>query len=307
MNPKVEAAIARETGARVGRPLWADSLGPRGSDGATYVDSIRANTNAIVRGPHGGERCRCHADLDAPVPAARAGRDPAAGRAGRDARRLDRAAPARLLLPRGRHRHLPGARASRGRWRSRRSCPRWPPRSGFGAALERLSRGRRLDAGAATGLLLVAALAVGVVLASDVYESGAGVDRLLFGTLDRAHRSRPVADGGRGGGARSRCTPALHRSWLASGFDPGSARALGVPHRARRPAAARRRRGGGRRVARRGRRAAGRGRARRAGRHRAAGRARRRLPAVVAPRCWPPPRASWRCWSPTRSTSARGR
>ncbi len=50
VNPKVEAAIARETGARVGRPLWADSLGPRGSDGATYADSIRANTNAISEG-----------------------------------------------------------------------------------------------------------------------------------------------------------------------------------------------------------------------------------------------------------------
>ena len=36
---------------------------------------------------------------------------------------------------------------------------------------------------AATALLLVAALALGVVLASDVFESGASVDRLLFGTL----------------------------------------------------------------------------------------------------------------------------
>ena len=33
---------------------------------------------------------------------------------------------------------------------------------GFGAGIERLSRSRRLDAGAATGLLLVAALAAGV-------------------------------------------------------------------------------------------------------------------------------------------------
>jgi zinc/manganese transport system substrate-binding protein/manganese/iron transport system substrate-binding protein len=50
VNPKVEAAIARETGARIGRPLWADALGPRGSDGATYLDSIRANTDAIAEG-----------------------------------------------------------------------------------------------------------------------------------------------------------------------------------------------------------------------------------------------------------------
>ena len=59
VNPKVEAAIARDAGARVGRPLWADTLGPAGSDGATYVDSIAANTAALVDGMTGGaERCR---------------------------------------------------------------------------------------------------------------------------------------------------------------------------------------------------------------------------------------------------------
>ena len=59
VNPKVEAAIARDAGARVGRPLWADTLGPAGSDGATYVGSIAANTAALVDGMTGGaERCR---------------------------------------------------------------------------------------------------------------------------------------------------------------------------------------------------------------------------------------------------------
>jgi zinc/manganese transport system substrate-binding protein len=58
VNPKVEAAIARETGAKVGRPLWADSLGPEGSDGATYVQSIESNTQAMVDGFTGGaETC----------------------------------------------------------------------------------------------------------------------------------------------------------------------------------------------------------------------------------------------------------
>ena len=56
VNAKVEDAIAQETGARVGRALWADSLGPKGSDGATYADSIRSNTAAIVEGLSGGER-----------------------------------------------------------------------------------------------------------------------------------------------------------------------------------------------------------------------------------------------------------
>jgi ABC-type Zn uptake system ZnuABC Zn-binding protein ZnuA len=50
VNASVEDALAQETGARVGRPLWADTLGPKGSGGATYEDSIRANTTAIVEG-----------------------------------------------------------------------------------------------------------------------------------------------------------------------------------------------------------------------------------------------------------------
>jgi ABC-type Zn uptake system ZnuABC Zn-binding protein ZnuA len=50
VNPKVERAIAREAGARVGQELWADSLGPAGSSGATYIGSIEANTRALVEG-----------------------------------------------------------------------------------------------------------------------------------------------------------------------------------------------------------------------------------------------------------------
>ena len=56
VNASVEDAIAQETGARVGRPLWADSLGPAGSSGATYEGSIRANTSAIVEGLSGGAK-----------------------------------------------------------------------------------------------------------------------------------------------------------------------------------------------------------------------------------------------------------
>jgi zinc/manganese transport system substrate-binding protein/manganese/iron transport system substrate-binding protein len=50
VSPKLADAIARETGARVGRALWADSLGPRGSDGASYLQSIAANTRALAAG-----------------------------------------------------------------------------------------------------------------------------------------------------------------------------------------------------------------------------------------------------------------
>jgi ABC-type Zn uptake system ZnuABC Zn-binding protein ZnuA len=59
LNPKLERAVSRETGAAVGRALWADTLGPEGSDGATYVESIQSNTAALVVGLTGGaERCR---------------------------------------------------------------------------------------------------------------------------------------------------------------------------------------------------------------------------------------------------------
>jgi zinc/manganese transport system substrate-binding protein len=50
VSPRVETAIAREAGAEIGRPLWVDALGPADSDGATYIDSMRSNTQAMVEG-----------------------------------------------------------------------------------------------------------------------------------------------------------------------------------------------------------------------------------------------------------------
>jgi zinc/manganese transport system substrate-binding protein len=59
LDPRLERAVARETGATVGKALWADALGPAGSDGATYVESIESNTAALVEGLTGGaERCK---------------------------------------------------------------------------------------------------------------------------------------------------------------------------------------------------------------------------------------------------------
>jgi zinc/manganese transport system substrate-binding protein len=59
INPKLERAVSRETGAAVGRPLWSDTLGPADSDGATYVKSIQSNTAALVDGLTGGaKQCR---------------------------------------------------------------------------------------------------------------------------------------------------------------------------------------------------------------------------------------------------------
>src|ERR687896_79383 len=54
---------------------------------------------------------------------------------------------------------------------------------GYAGGVERAGRSGRAPGEAATALVLVAALAVGVVLASDVFDSGGAVDRLLFGTL----------------------------------------------------------------------------------------------------------------------------
>jgi ABC-type Zn uptake system ZnuABC Zn-binding protein ZnuA len=56
INPKLERAVSRETGAAVGDALWADTLGPEGSDGATYIESIQANTAALTEGLT-GKRC----------------------------------------------------------------------------------------------------------------------------------------------------------------------------------------------------------------------------------------------------------
>jgi ABC-type Mn2+/Zn2+ transport system permease subunit len=98
---------------------------------------------------------------------------------------------------------------------------------GFGGALERLQRTRRMDPDAATGLLLVAALAIGVVLASDVYHSGAGVDRLLFGSLIALTPTDVWLTAAAAAVALAGAA-ALQRAWLAGGFDADGARAAGV-------------------------------------------------------------------------------
>jgi ABC-type Zn uptake system ZnuABC Zn-binding protein ZnuA len=54
LNQKLEQAISREAGAEVGGQLWADTLGPKGSSGATYLDAIRANATELAKGMSGG-------------------------------------------------------------------------------------------------------------------------------------------------------------------------------------------------------------------------------------------------------------
>jgi zinc/manganese transport system substrate-binding protein len=54
VSRKLEHAISREAGAEVGGELWADTLGPEGSSGATYLDATRANANTLAEGMSGG-------------------------------------------------------------------------------------------------------------------------------------------------------------------------------------------------------------------------------------------------------------
>ena len=96
---------------------------------------------------------------------------------------------------------------------------------GFAGGVERAGR-RSRDAGdAVTGLLLVVALALGVVLASDVFESGAAVDRLLFGTL-LGLDGADLALSGAAAVAAVAAVVGLGRGFAAVAFDPEGTAAI---------------------------------------------------------------------------------
>ena len=97
----------------------------------------------------------------------------------------------------------------------------------FAALLERLGRRAGVAHDAATALLLVGALAAGIVLASDVFNSGSGVDQALFGSLLGIGASElcfTAAATVVALAAAAICRPA----WIAAGFDPASSRSLGL-------------------------------------------------------------------------------
>ena len=99
---------------------------------------------------------------------------------------------------------------------------------GYAGGAERAGRTGRDPGDAATGLLLAAALGGGVILASDVFESSASVDRLLFGTAiglggaDLAFSATAAALALLG-------VVLLGRAWTAVAFDPTGAPGLGLP------------------------------------------------------------------------------
>ena len=230
-TPTSSDAIAREAGATVAPPLWADSLGPKGSSGATYIGSMEANTRTIAAalgGDLGALPLSTMLDtFSAPYMQRALVEIAAAGGARGRARRLDRAAAARVLHPLRRHRDVPRARGRRGvgdraaaRGARRRARLR-------GRARAAGARARRPTRTPPPGILLVAALALGALLASDVYRSGAGVDRLLFGTLIGLS-DRDLVLTALAAALALAADAALRRAWLARAFDPDGVRALGV-------------------------------------------------------------------------------
>ncbi len=56
LSPKLAETIARETGASAKYTLYGDTLGPRGSNGGTYLKMEAANANAMVEGFTGGQQ-----------------------------------------------------------------------------------------------------------------------------------------------------------------------------------------------------------------------------------------------------------
>jgi zinc/manganese transport system substrate-binding protein len=110
----------------------------------------------------------------------------------------------------------------------------WPAPAGAALAataytfgVEGLASRRESDRETLTGLTLVGALALGVILASDVFHSGANVETLLFGSLLLVgpHDVRLAAIAA----ALSLALSAiLGRRWLATGFERQTARSLGV-------------------------------------------------------------------------------
>jgi ABC-type Mn2+/Zn2+ transport system permease subunit len=97
----------------------------------------------------------------------------------------------------------------------------------FAGSSERLARRRRLESDTVTALLLVAALAAGVVLASDVFESGSEVDQLLFGSL-LAIGTEELITTAIALALAVLAAIAWRRTWVAGGFDRATARSLGL-------------------------------------------------------------------------------
>src|SRR5438093_13527452 len=99
--------------------------------------------------------------------------------------------------------------------------------AGFAGGVDLLGRSRRASYDTETALVLVGALALGVILASDVFHSGTNVQTLLFGSLLLIGRSDLYFAAATSAVALL-ATLAVGRRWLAIGFDRENARAAGA-------------------------------------------------------------------------------
>ncbi len=95
----------------------------------------------------------------------------------------------------------------------------------FTALSTLLARSKRTAADSATALVLVTCLAAGVILASDVFASGANIDTLLFGSLLAIGPSDLILAGAAAVLAILTTLLCSHH-WLAKGFDEDSAASL---------------------------------------------------------------------------------
>ena len=97
----------------------------------------------------------------------------------------------------------------------------------FAVLVVALSGRERLGPDVATALGLAGMLALGTILASDVFASGPGVESLLFGSL-LLIEPRDLAVAAAASVAAVGASAICGRAWLASGFDRAAAGSLGV-------------------------------------------------------------------------------
>src|SRR5919108_771526 len=100
----------------------------------------------------------------------------------------------------------------------------------FALCMERIGRARDTGEDSVAGLVLTGALALGVILASDVFHSASSVESLLFGSLLAISAGDQAVAAGASLLVILLGLP-LARPWLATGFEPDDARALGVRSR----------------------------------------------------------------------------
>lgn len=97
----------------------------------------------------------------------------------------------------------------------------------YAGVFDWITRRARTDQDASTGLILVGSLAIGALLASDVFQSAGQVDMLLFGSVLGAG-SWELALAAAITALTILCLAVFGRVWLAVGFDPSTARSLGL-------------------------------------------------------------------------------